>query len=71
MAHLIDAPCNGLPPRRASLWSRLWQQIELNKQRRGLSKLPPHILRDIGLSADEARKEANRPLWDVPSTWRD
>jgi len=35
-----------------------------------LAKLDAHILRDIGLSDEQARSEASRPLWDAPANWR-
>ena len=33
------------------------------RTRRDLASLEPHLLRDIGLTPDEARIEANRPFW--------
>jgi uncharacterized protein YjiS (DUF1127 family) len=42
----------------------LWQQ------RRALANLPAERLCDLGLTAEAAACEANRPLWDVPSHWR-
>lgn len=44
--------------------------FELRDQRRALAKLPPHLLKDIGLTAQEAATEAERPIWDVPANWR-
>lgn len=55
---------------RRGLLPRLLDLIALRRQRRDLRDLPPHILRDIGLTEDEARAEADRPLWDVPPHWR-
>ena len=34
------------------------------RTRRDLRDLEPHLLRDIGLTADQARTEAKRPFWD-------
>jgi uncharacterized protein YjiS (DUF1127 family) len=31
--------------------------------RRELRDLPPHMLRDIGLTRDEALREADKPFW--------
>ena len=31
--------------------------------RAGLAKLDPHMLRDIGVHADEAAHEATKPFW--------
>lgn len=56
-------------PRRPLL-SRLFDLLALRHQRARLRDLPPHLLQDIGLTEDQARAEAARPLWDAPSHWR-
>lgn len=33
------------------------------RTRRDLSDLEPHLLKDIGLTPDQARQEAQRPFW--------
>ena len=33
------------------------------RARRSLHRLPDHLLRDIGLSRDEAQREAVKPFW--------
>ena len=61
------------PPPSSSLsrlFRRLATAVALGRQRARLSDLDPHILRDIGLSADEAEAEARRSVWDVPPNWR-
>ena len=40
------------------------------RQRRALADLPPHRLADLGLGAEEAAREAARPVWDAPAHWR-
>ena len=55
--------------RRPSLLARLADLLALRRQRARLRDLPPHILRDIGLTEAEARAEADRPLWDAPPHW--
>ena len=45
-----------------------WQA--LRQQRRALAGLETHHLRDLGLTPEEARREALRPFWDGPSYWR-
>ena len=40
------------------------------RTRRALAELEPHLLADVGLTAEEAEKEANRPAWDVPGHWK-
>lgn len=59
-------------PRRssASLLHRIASLLTLRRQRARLRDLPPHMLRDIGLSPEEAQAEADRPFWDAPSHWR-
>ncbi|OAN73028.1 hypothetical protein A8B78_19170 [Jannaschia sp. EhC01] len=40
------------------------------RQRQHLDRLPHHLRRDIGLSDAEIAQEVQRPIWDVPHTWR-
>jgi uncharacterized protein YjiS (DUF1127 family) len=40
-------------------------------QRRDLARLDAAALSDIGITATQARAEAQRPFWDVPPGWRD
>jgi uncharacterized protein YjiS (DUF1127 family) len=44
--------------------------LALHRQRSRLVALDPHLLRDIGISADEAQREAARAPWDAPRHWR-
>jgi hypothetical protein len=39
------------------------------RQRRHLSELDDALLKDIGVSRDQADTEARRPVWDVPAHW--
>lgn len=41
----------------------------LVRSRRDLASLDDHLLRDIGISRDEATTEARRAPWDAPDTW--
>lgn len=59
------------PTRRLRLLHRLAQVQALLRQRRSLANLDDHLLRDIGLTPEQARYEATRPLWDVPAHWRE
>jgi uncharacterized protein YjiS (DUF1127 family) len=60
--------------RRPSLLTRALQFLALasatRRYRQALGRLDPHLLRDIGLTCEQAQAEATRPLWDVPSHWR-
>jgi len=58
------------PHTRRALLPRLFALLSLRRQRAGLRDLPPHILRDIGLTPEEAQAEADRPFWDAPPHWR-
>jgi len=40
------------------------------RQRQILKSLEAEALDDIGLTKDEADKEARKPIWDVPAHWR-
>lgn len=47
----------------------LWDLIGLARQRRQLSELDPHILKDIGLERADVMTESRRKPWDVPAHW--
>ena len=38
-------------------------------ERRALASMDQHRLDDLGLTRDEARREARRPTWDAPDRW--
>ena len=44
--------------------------VSAHRQRRALRKLDNAALNDLGLTYDQAKREAKRPFWDVPATWR-
>ncbi len=48
-------------PRRASLGD----MFAVYRERRALARLDDSALRDIGLTREEADREAKRPIWDV------
>lgn len=43
--------------------------LAVRRQRRALAELDDHRLDDLGLTREEARTEAERPIWDVPAHW--
>ena len=50
--------------------ARLRDAFALAAQRRQLAQLDDALLADIGLTREQALREARRPLWDgVPSRW--
>lgn len=58
------------PVRRARPWLRgLRAMLRAQRARRDLARLDPHLLDDVGLTAEEALRESRRPVWDVPRTW--
>ena len=44
--------------------ARWWR---IRRERRQLLALSDHMLRDVGLTPADARREAARPFWDVPT----
>ncbi|MES2914445.1 MAG: DUF1127 domain-containing protein [Pseudomonadota bacterium] len=54
---------SGLPFRIARL-------ATLARTRMGLARLDDHLLRDIGVTRDQAVAEASRTPWDAPSHWK-
>lgn len=55
-------------PRAGSLNLRTF--IALWRSRRALARLDTRALADIGVTRDAADLEAQRPIWDVPHSWR-
>jgi|GEM_PF-2207919 len=45
------------------LWSGLRLRHERSRQRRHLLQLDDHLLRDIGISREQARQEARKSYW--------
>ena len=41
----------------------VWSWMERSRQRRALAEVDDHLLRDIGLTRDEARRESSSPFW--------
>lgn len=52
------------------LFRRLRKAAALARQRHALAALDDAMLRDIGLTRDQAMNEAARPFWDAPRHWR-
>ena len=58
------------PSALARLAARLLAAKTLARSRRRLGCLDDHILRDIGLTRDQAESEAQRSIWDAPLHWK-
>lgn len=56
-------------PRLRSPLAALLARLSLSRSRARLAVLDDHLLHDIGLTRDEARAEAERPVWDAPAHW--
>ena len=41
--------------------------IKVQRERNALMRMEDHELADIGLTREEAMREAARPIWDLPS----
>ena len=54
---------------RLNLFSFIAAALEARRQRRALANLDAHMRHDLGLDADDIRRETDRPIWDVPQSW--
>lgn len=66
---LMTAPRHSRPSL-FDLWATVKTLVAVRHQRRALESLDDAALRDIGISRAEAAREAARPIWDAPDTWR-
>ena len=56
-------------PRAVSFIAATFSMLALGRSRTALSQLEDRALADIGLTQAQARREASRPIWDVPANW--
>lgn len=54
---------------RQGIVKTVFKLINLSKQRRDLANLSDDALRDIGITREQAEKEAQRSTWDAPHHW--
>ena len=52
------------------LLDRLARHETEARARHRLARLEPHLLRDIGMTAEEAEALAKTPEWDAPAHWK-
>jgi uncharacterized protein YjiS (DUF1127 family) len=55
--------------RSISLIGATFSLLALSRSRQALADLDANALADIGITEAEARREATRPVWDVPTNW--
>lgn len=65
--HTSSYAIGHMPMRGGSLrpLTRLRNALALHRQRRHLAALDDALLADIGLTREDARREAARPFWDL------
>ncbi len=56
--------------RRASILKTITHLVAVHRQRKALARMDDTALDDIGVSRAQAHREASRPIWDAPETWR-
>lgn len=59
------------PLRLSALLSHLNTMRATRRQRLALARLDAAALDDIGVTAQQAKAESRRPVWDVTPSWRD
>ncbi len=69
-AHTNCIDCTPQRPARQFSLKHLALWAGLARQRRALANLTAAQRDDIGVTAQEAAQEAQRPIWDVPQQWR-
>ena len=67
MASLSHIRAKSCAPRHGRV--SLLNMLALYRQRRDLSRLDHDALCDLGISREDALREARRPIWDVPGHW--
>ncbi len=57
------------PPKRRFSRQRVsvFDLLALYRQRRALGRLDAETLEDLGITKEEAMREARRPFWDIPT----
>ena len=59
----------GRSTRKQGLLGVLLRAYSIWRERQHLAELDDHLLKDIGVTKDQAEAEAERPVWDAPSRW--
>ena len=67
MTHIEQCSSYASSPRAAASLRHLYN---VWRSRRALAALDDAALKDVGLARHDATREAARPFWDTPNTWR-
>ncbi|MDC1275254.1 DUF1127 domain-containing protein [Ascidiaceihabitans sp.] len=67
MTHIEQCSSYASSPRSAASLRHLYN---VWRSRRALAALDDAALKDVGLTRHDATREAARPFWDAPNTWR-
>ena len=51
------------------LTTSLSTRLAVWRSRRQLAKLDARALQDVGITPEQARREASLTVWDVPANW--
>jgi len=70
MSHSLISARRNPEGRRDPLVARLHRAFQRAAQRRELARLDDALLDDLGITREQAEREASRPLWDGPDHWR-
>ncbi len=54
---------------RPALLGTVLKAFSIWRERQTLRDLDDHILKDIGVTRDDADVETKRPVWDAPNRW--
>jgi len=64
-----NTPARTIRKQRPTAFHMIKLALKARHQRRALRKLDNAALADLGLSLNQAKQEADRPIWDVPANW--
>ena len=53
--------------RQTGFWARVWTALRVYGERQELADLDARMLKDIGMTREEALAESGRPIWDLPT----
>ncbi|PJE29022.1 Uncharacterized conserved protein YjiS, DUF1127 family [Pseudooceanicola antarcticus] len=57
---------SALPRASRAPFSRVLSMLAVRRERRALNSLDVSRLEDLGITRDAARREASKPIWDLP-----